>query len=55
MFSVGLMSALSAARWPRGIRPIEDLVNLFLLPSMTPLDMAYGTQLESGMSVISDI
>jgi len=48
------MSSASAARWPRGVRPTGDLVNLFLLPSMSLSDMAYGSNPESGMLVIAE-
>jgi len=50
--TVGLMSAVTAANWSRRLRPTEDNVNLFLLPTMTPSDTAYGSNAESGMLVV---
>ena len=51
VLTVGLMSSVRAAQRPRSVRPSDDLANLFLLPSMTLSDTAYGSNPDSGMLV----
>jgi len=45
------MSSVSAVRDPRAVKRAEDRVNLFLLPSTTPTDMADGQNSKSGRSI----